>query len=158
MDSFTLGGIHLKNIRITAFVMLAMVFSGCSNKGTYVRKGEIQQTINQQPESKRYFEAIGIGAADPALTNVTQKRATSRNAAIVQAQYEMLSMIKGVQVEGGITVEKAIETNSLLETNIKEVIRGAEIVKSEWTKDDGCLVTLRLEKKKLESAGIKFAS
>jgi len=148
----------LNKISIASLLVLTAAFVGCSSKSEYVRKGEIQQTISQQPESKRYFEAIGIGAADPTLTNVTQKRATSRNAAVVQAQYEMLSMIKGVQVEGGITVEKAIETNSLLETNIKEVIRGAEIVKSEWTKDDGCLVTLRLEKKKLESAGIKFAS
>jgi len=148
----------LNKISCVVVVLGLVVLSACSSKGTYVKKGEIQQTIEQQAETKRYFEAIGIGAADPTLTNVTQKRATSRNAAIVQAQYEMLSMIKGVQVEGGITVERAIETGSLLETNLKEVIKGAEIVKSEWTKDDGCVVTLRLDKKKLEAAGVKISS
>ena len=36
-------------------------------------------------------------------------------------------------------------------------IRGAEIIKSEWTQDDGCVVTLRLDKKKLRAAGVKVA-
>ncbi len=101
---------------------------------------------------------MGIGAADSTLTNSTQRRATSRDAAIVQAQYEMLSYVKGVQLEGGITVEKAMETDSKVESYLKEVIKGSEIVKTEWTNDDGCVVTLRLDKKKIEGAGLKLKS
>ena len=101
---------------------------------------------------------MGIGAADSTLTNNTQRRATSRDAAIVQAQYEMLSYVKGVQLEGGITVEKAMETDSKVESYLKEVIKGAEVVKTEWTNDDGCVVTLRLDKKKIEDAGLKLKS
>ncbi len=137
--------------------VLPLVLSGCGGKA-YVKEGEIQKTITQQAESSKYFEALGIGAADATLANTTQRRATSRDAAIVQAQYEMLSYVKGVQLEGGITVEKAMETDSKIETYLKEVIKGAEIVKSEWTNDDGCVVTLRLEKKKLEGAGLKLKS
>lgn len=95
------------------------------------------------------MESIGIGAADSALTNVTQRRALSRDAAIVKAQYEMLSMIKGLQLTGGITVDRAIETDSTLQTKIDAEIKAAEIIKSEWTNDDGCVVTLRLNKKRL---------
>jgi hypothetical protein len=131
---------------------------GCSKNNTYVKKGEIDKTINQQAENSRYIEALGIGAADVTLTNTTQRRATSRDAAIVQAQYEMLSYVKGVQLEGGITVEKAMETDSNLETYLKQVIKGAEVVKNEWTNDDGCVVTLRLDKKKLEDGGLKLKS
>ena len=68
----------------------------------------------------------------------------------------MLSYVKGVQLEGGITVEKAMETDSKLESYLKEVIKGAEIIKTEWTNDDGCVVTLRLDKKKIEDAGLKI--
>jgi hypothetical protein len=122
-----------------------------------VKKGEIDKTLEQEAVTKANIEAIGIGAADATLTNTTQRRATSRNAAIVAAQYEMLSMIKGVELEGGITVQKAIETNSNLQTSIDAAIKGAEIVKSEWTNDDGCLVTLRLPKKRLaDMMGVKF--
>jgi hypothetical protein len=136
--------------------MILAALSGCSSNHSYVRKGEIQQTIDQEAYKKKYIETIGIGAADSTLTNTTQRKATSRDAAIVQAQYEMLSIVKGVQLEGGITVQKAMETDSLLETNLKEIIKGAEVVKTEWTHDDGCVVTLHLDKKRLESAGVKL--
>jgi hypothetical protein len=141
---------------LTFFSLLSLI--GCGGTKSYVKKGEIDKTINQQAETSRYIEALGIGAADKTLQNTTQRRATSRDAAIVQAQYEMLSYVKGVQLEGGITVEKAMETDSRLESYLKEVIRGAEIVKSEWTNDDGCVVTLRLDKKKLTDAGLKLKS
>jgi len=139
-------------------VFCVMSVAGCSHSNSYVKKGEIQKTITQQAENSRYIEALGIGAADSTLTNGTQRKATSRDAAIVQAQYEMLSYVKGVQLEGGITVEKAMETDSKLESYLKEVIKDAEIIKTEWTNDDGCVVTLRLDKKKIEGAGLKLKS
>ncbi len=41
--------------------------------------------------------------------------------------------------------------------DFKDTIRGAEVVKTEWTNDEGCVVTLRLDKKRLETAmGVKF--
>jgi hypothetical protein len=147
-----------KSALLVSFSALAL-FAGChGGSNTYVKKGEIQQTINQEPEKKRYIETIGIGAADSTLTNSTQRKATSRDAAIVQSQYEMLSIIKGLELEGGITVQKAMETDSQIETNMKATIRGANIVKTEWTNDDGCVVTLRLDKKRLEDAGLKLKS
>lgn len=137
--------------------LTALMLVGCGGRQAYVKKGEIQKTLEQESVQKKYLEAIGIGAADQTMTNTTQKRATSRNAAVVAAQYEMLSMIKGLDLEGGIRVEKAMETDSVLQTKIDASIKGAEIIKSEWTNDDGCLVTLRLDKKRLQDQmGIKF--
>src|ERR1051325_2391988 len=92
-----------------------LCLAGCGGNQSYVRKGEIQRTIDQEPEKSKYVETIGIGAADSTLNNTTQRRATSRDAAIVHAQYEMLSIVKGIQLEGGITVQKAMETDSHLE-------------------------------------------
>ncbi|MCG3204453.1 MAG: hypothetical protein KCHDKBKB_01168 [Elusimicrobia bacterium] len=138
-------------------VVAVLFFVGCGGSKSYVKKGEIEKTLDQESIQKKYLEAIGIGAADPTLNNTTQRRATSRNAAVVAAQYEMLSMIKGLDLEGGIRVEKAMETDSVLQTKIDASIKGAEIIKSEWTNDDGCLVTIRLDKKRLQDQmGIKF--
>jgi len=100
-------------------LMVAVVVSGCGGKKEYVKKGELQRTLEQESVQKKYLEAIGIGAADSTLTNSTQRRATSRNAAIVAAQYEMLSMVKGIDLEGGIRVEKAIERRSDKRDNFK---------------------------------------
>ena len=144
--------------RFLLVVSTGLVLAGCggSNK-SYVKKGELDKTLDQQAINKSYLEAVGIGAADSTLTNSTQRKATSRNAAVVAAQYEMLSMVKGLDLEGGIRVEKAVETDSVLQTKIDAAIKGAEIVKSEWTNDDGCVVTLRLDKKRLQDMmGVKF--
>jgi len=149
----------LKKISVSLVVTMAAFLTACGGNQSYVKKGEINRTMDQKADRGSYFETVGIGAADTTLTNQTQRMATSRDAAIVQAQYEMLSLIKGVQVEGGHTVEKAIETDSKIETYLKDMIRGADVVKTEWTKDDGCLVTLRLEKKKLEGVpGLNYKS
>ncbi len=136
---------------------LAFLAAGCGGPQTRVKSGAVEKTINQAPDKGSYFEAIGIGSADPAIPTDTQRKALSRDAAIVKAQYEMLSMVKGVEIEGGVTVERSIETDSNLESKIKAVIAGAEIVKSEYTNDNGCVVTVRLPKSRLEQLmGVKF--
>ncbi len=145
-----------KTLRL-AGVIAALAFTAACGGKNYVKGGKVQDTLNQDPDKGKFIEAIGIGAADPALPTETQRRALSRDAAIVKSQYEMLSMVKGVEIEGGITVSRAIEKDSTLEARLKETIRGAEILKTEFTKDDGAVVTLRLPKKRLEQMmGVRF--
>ena len=146
--------------KIIGIAAMALVLYGCGSnpdKGTVSKEGEIEREWEEEGITKNYIFARGIGAADQTLENKTQRMATSRNAAIVNAQYNMLSFVKGVQLEGGITVEKAIETDSLLATKIDAVIKGAQVVKTEWTADDGCVVVLRLPKTVLKEAGLKVA-
>lgn len=136
--------------------LLFTVLISCATQTGMVEKGEIKRVITQEAVGEDYITAIGIGAADPTMDNKTQRMATSRNAAVVAAQYEMLTVIKGVKLEGGITVEKAMETDSLLATKVDAEIKGAEIIKTEWTADDGCVITLRLPKNRLKAMGLKM--
>ena len=143
--------------------LLAVLFGfylfGCASapsKGVVSKEGDIDREWVEEGVTPNYVFARGIGAADQTLQNKTQKMATSRNASIVNAQYNMLSILKGVQLEGGITVEKAIETDSSLTTKIDAVIKGAQVVRSEWTSDDGCVVVLRLSKKALRDMGLNL--
>ena len=141
-------------MRITRWTAAAIVaafsLTGCNGVVSRVHKGRVGDVINQQPERRSFIEAIGIGASDPTIPTETQRKALSRDAAIVKAQYELLSMIKGVELEGGVTVSQAMEKDSLLTARVKDTIRGAEILKSEFTADEGCVVTLRLPRYKLE--------
>jgi hypothetical protein len=142
---------------LVGILAASAVFSGCSGVQSRVKEGKVESTIDQHADRRKLIEAIGIGASDPTLPTDTQRKALARDAAIVKAQYEMLSMVKGVQLEGGITVNRAIETDSSLEARLRETIRGAEIVKSEFTADNGCVVTLRLPKNRLEKMmGVRF--
>ncbi|HAM35181.1 MAG TPA: hypothetical protein DEB40_12910 [Elusimicrobia bacterium] len=132
-----------------ALLALAGLLTGCGGVTSRVRQGRIPDTLDQKPERYGYIEAIGIGASDPALPTETQRRALARDAAIVKAQYELLSMVKGVTLEGGVTVSRALETDSALSAKVHDAIRGAEIRKTEFTSDNGCVATLRLSKKRL---------
>lgn len=135
-------------MRITALTVLALAtfLEGCAGVTARVKDGRVMDTIDQMPVTYGYYEAIGIGASDPALPTETQRRALARDAAIVKAQYELLSMLKGVRLLGGVSVDRGLETESKLEARLMETIQGAEIYKSEFTKDNGCVVTLRLPK------------
>ena len=145
-------------ISYLAAAAFAVNFAGCAHKAeSRVKKGEIAQTMDMEQNKKKYLEVVGIGAADQTMTISTQRKATSRNAAVVDGQYRLLSMVKGLRVAGGITVEKAMETDSKLQTAIDAELKGAEEVKYEWTGDDGCVVTLRLDKTRLEKLmGVQF--
>ncbi len=148
----------MKNIFYIAVAML--LAAGCSSsqdKSTVSKTGEIEREWVEEGITKNYIFARGMGAADQTLENKTQRMATSRNASIVNGQYNMLTFVKGVSLEGGITVEKAIETDSVLATKINAVIKGAQVVRTEWTADDGCVIVLRLPKKVLKEAGVKLA-
>ena len=141
-------------ISITSLILISCKSS--PDKGMVSSGGEIEREWVEQGITKDYIYAVGIGAADQNLNNKTQRMGTSRNAAIVNAQYNMLSIIKGVKLEGGITVEKAMETDSVLATKIDAVIKGAQVDKTEWTSDDGCVVVLRLPKAALKEMGLKL--
>ena len=147
----------MKNVRGLGALAAAAALAACAGVKSRVSDGKVQTTIDQTAERGGQLEAIGIGASDPALPTDTQRKALARDAAIVKAQYEMLSMVKGVTLQGGITVKRAIETDSNLETKILQTIQGAEIVKSEFTADNGCVVTIRLPKRRLEETmGVRF--
>ena len=146
----------MKSIRRTCLLAAAAALAACSGVQSRVHEGKVEGTIDQTQRGGQ-LEAIGIGASDPALASDTQRKSLARDAAIVKAQYELLSMVKGVTLEGGITVNRAMETDSSLETKIMQTIQGAEIVKSEFTADNGCVVTLRLPKSRLERMmGVRF--
>ena len=135
----------------------ALFASGCAGVASRVHQGTVDSVINQKPDRGAYVEAIGIGASDPDLKSDTQRKALARDAAIVKAQYELLAMIKGVTLTGGISVERAMESDSALEARVNDAIRGAEILKSEFTADNGCVATMRLPKARLERLmGVQF--
>ena len=128
----------------------ALLLAGCGGVQSRVHSGTVDAVLNQDPAHGQYVTAIGIGGSDPSLPSDTQRKALARDAAIIKAQYEMLSMVKGVTLKGGVKVERALETDSVLEASMLEAIRGAEIVKSEFTSDNGCVVTLRIPRTRLE--------
>jgi len=146
--------------KVRNFVMAVValgLLAGCGTKSAALKDGELKQTIEQKEDMGRYIEVMGIGAADPAMKTATQRKASSRNAAVVDAEFQMVKKLNGVTVSGGVTVEKAMQTDSTIKTNVDSMVKGMETVKTEWASDDGCIVTMRLSKVVIEKQlGIKL--
>ncbi len=137
-------------IFLAAVVSVGLVVTGCNKKAmSKVKKGEIAQTIDTpEAETDRYVEFDGIGAADQTITNSSQKKSLSESAGRKIAEEKMLAYLKGQQIDATTTVEQAITTDQKIQGLVSNNLRGAAIVKREWTSDDGCVVTIRLDKKK----------
>ena len=131
---------------------LALGTTGCSGKAeSRVKKGEIARTIDTpEAETDRYIEFDGIGAADQTLQNKSQKMSLSESAARKVAEEKMLAYMKGQQIDAATTVEQAVTTNQKIQGLVQQTLRGAMVMKREWTNDDGCVLTLRLDKKKFK--------
>lgn len=139
-----------------AFV-LVLFAAGCARKSAHLTGGKINEVLGEEKIDSRIITAIGIAGAEQGLESVTQRRATSREAAIVAAQYQLVTMVKGVRLEGGVTIEKAMQTDSVIAATVDSEIVGAVPVSSEWTDDDGCVVTLQLDLQGLaKKAGLKL--
>lgn len=151
-DQPELIGLATYGAVLLAALAAATVLTGCGGVQSRVRGGRIGEVIDQVPERADFYEAVGIGASDPKLATETQRKALARDAAIVKAQYELLSMIKGVTLEGGVSVEQAMESDSVLAARVNDSLRGARVLKAEFTADGGCVATLRLPKSALERA------
>ena len=132
--------------------VLALATAACSGKaGSRVKKGEIARTMDTpDAETDRYIEFDGIGAADQTIQNKSQKMSLSESAARKVAEEKMLAYLKGQAIDANTTVEQAVTTNQTIQGIVQQTLRGAALIKREWTNDDGCVLTLRLDKKKFK--------
>ena len=131
---------------------MALLTAGCANKAVAkTKKGEIQRTIDTpEAETDRYIEFDGIGAADQTIQNKSQKMSLSESAARKVAEEKMLAYLKGQSIDASTTVEQAVTSNQKIQGIVQQTLRGAMVVKREWTNDDGCVLSLRLDKKKFK--------
>lgn len=134
---------------------VAILVAGCAGSST-MKKGQIQQTWEQEQVQRNYIEVRGIGAADPTATSDAQKKYTSREAALIDAQTKLLEIIKGLEIEGVGTASKALLVDQELTKKVSGAIRGATEVKTEWDNQMGCVVTLHLDKRTLKELDNRF--
>lgn len=133
------------------FGALVLASTGCSQKAKakVSKEGEIARTIDTtKAETDQYIEFDGIGAADQSITNKTQRMSLSETAARKVAEEKMLAYLKGQQIDATTTVEQAITTDQRIQGIVSNTLKGAMVIKREWTSDDGCVLTIRLDKKR----------
>ena len=137
-----------KSMWALAFVA-ALGFSGCDKDKNALSKGAIRDIWSQASDTQS-IRTRGIGAVPQGTLGFTERRGLARNAALVAARYEMLQVIKGLRVTGGLTVGKLMQTHGEIKEVADRIVAGSEEEQVEWAKDDGCVVLLRLDRDKVE--------
>jgi hypothetical protein len=130
-------------------IALVVLLSACASIPRATVQGRLAEAWTQISSSE-FVRVRGIGVANTKVRGLTRRRGLSRDAALVAARYNLLALIKGVRLSGGITVSQLIERDSLIAEVANEVVSGGEEVLTEWTKDGGCVVTLELKRSTVE--------
>lgn len=131
-------------------IALVVLLSGCASAPPRATKNGKVLDIWSGISTKDFIRVRGIGAVQPEIVGQVARRGASRNAALVSARYQLLALVRGVKLEGGVTISQLMEQDSLIREIANEIVAGGEEVLTEWLPDDGCVVTLELKRSKVE--------
>ena len=140
---------RMKTMKIVGVAVVVGMLSACHAARSSLSGGVVRDTWGQVSD-KNTIRVRGIGAAPEGVKDLTRRRGRARNAALVAGRYEMLALLKGVMVRGGVNVGGLMEKDSHIREVADRIISGAEEVATEWAKDDGCVVTLEIDRVKVE--------
>ncbi len=94
--------------------------------------------------SSRVITATGTGIAPPDAGSPGQAKIMARIAAKVDAQRQLVEVIKGVQVSAETTVEQMMVTSDTVTTKVSGMLRGAQIVAERELPDGEYEVTMQV--------------
>lgn len=138
------------NKQTVGIMVLAMALgSGCAHDQRALTKGQVRDVWSAQSDTE-FVKVRGIGVAPQGTKGSTLKRGLARNAALVSARYELASLLKGVTLQGGLSVESLVEKDSRIREQMNQVISGAEEELTEFTADDGCVILVSISRAKIE--------
>jgi len=94
--------------------------------------------------SAGYIEAVGIGAPSDKSIGKANARPMAMRAAKVDAYRNLLEITKGVQVDSATTVKSFTVESDVINTQVNGLVKGAQVVKTDYMSDGTVEVTLRI--------------
>ena len=122
---------------------------------------ESKPIITEKPNgsinwTQQFVEAKGFSVIDnEKFKNPAQAKAMARRGATVDAQRNLLEIVKGVQVTGETTVNDMIASSDFIYTRVDGIIKGAQIIGEPIEKDGS--IELRMRVPLYETNGIASA-
>ena len=142
-------GTHTKRL-VTAAGLLTALLLFCA-EGSFSQYGqlpEVQQTKDfatgrgEINWTAGFVKATGTGAPPTNAVNVAQARIMALRAATVDAQRNLLEIIKEVNINAETVVRNAIVENDVIKSRVDGVIKGARVLNKKYLSDGSVEVTL----------------
>ena len=135
---------RLMSIAVVAGILLLFTGAGfCQDK---VSMSDWVEKVNQGSInwSAGYIEAVGIGAVPDKSIGKSNARPMALRAAKVDAFRNLLEVTKGVQVDSATSVKDFMVESDIINTKVEGLVKGAQVVKTEYMSDGTAEVTLRM--------------
>lgn len=94
----------------------------------------------------------GVGKADPQAQSQTQRRSTSRDAAILDARARLLDHLRRIMLADGVSVGERATEDAGWRKKLNDAAAGIEVASTQWDNGDAAVVTLRVEKASVNRA------
>lgn len=128
---------------------MVLALSACSSIPRATKGGALAD-LWTGISNRDYLRTRGIGSPPSHAAGRTHRRGASRAAALAMARYELLVVVHGVKLEGGVTVAQLAERDSVVRELADDVVKGAHEVLTEWTDADDCVATIELRRSTVE--------
>lgn len=140
----------MERIRIAGILLGLALLSACAHDHRALKQGQVKDMWSAQSDSST-IRVRGIGVADQNTKGDTLKKGRARAAALVNARYELASLLKGVRLQGGTSVASLVEKDSRVRETMDQIIAGAEETLTEFTADGGAVVLIEIPRAKIEA-------
>lgn len=99
-----------------------------------------------------FFLISAAGAPDAKATSTTQRRSTSRDAAILEARARLFDYLRRIMIGKGVSVGERATEDEGWRKRLESAMSGVEVAETKWDEDDRAAVVLRVEKAAVEQA------
>jgi hypothetical protein len=135
---------RLLSIAVIAGILLLFTGAGfCQDK---ISMSDWVEKVNQGSVnwSAGYIEAVGVGAVPEKSIGRSNARPMALRAAKLDALRNLLEITKGVQVDSATSVKDFMVESDVINTKVEGLVKGAQVVKTEYMSDGTAEVTLRM--------------
>jgi hypothetical protein len=135
---------RLLSIAVIAGILLLCTGAGfCQDK---ISMSDWVEKVNQGSVnwSAGYIEAVGVGAVPEKSIGRSNARPMALRAAKLDALRNLLEITKGVQVDSATSVKDFMVESDVINTKVEGLVKGAQVVKTEYMSDGTAEVTLRM--------------
>ena len=141
----------MKRFFIFTLVFAAAVLLGLTSCGSKIGGTVEGETFTTEGwVDNDTFRIAAAGVPMKTMTNKVQRRESSKRAAILNAQYQVIEKFKGSKIEGASGMENFEMTGIAIAQELKAVTKGGSVKKVTWDAEDNCEIVYEVRGKDLK--------